>query len=154
VTKEQLCDMLESNDEAFWRPLTQHIAPSPILYNFSLTDLELLKWSTLELAFWLGHLASPIQVSHSLQNAKLQHIRAMEPLVKVELMLLNQSNTASTPRRLFAKLGPIKRIRLTSVFQRIGDFFLLIWIWICLMMLVYLPAVEPLSLYLAVPSEG
>jgi hypothetical protein len=32
-------------------------------------------------------------VPHSLQNAKLQHIRAMEPLAKVELMLLNQSNT-------------------------------------------------------------
>jgi hypothetical protein len=39
--KEQLCDMLESNAEAFWKRLTQHIAPSLILYNFSLTGLKL-----------------------------------------------------------------------------------------------------------------
>ena len=36
--KEQLCDMLENNVEAFWRPLSQHIALFPILCNFSLTD--------------------------------------------------------------------------------------------------------------------
>jgi hypothetical protein len=126
VTKEQLCDKLESNAEAFYRPLTQHIAPSPILYNFSLIDLKLRRWSILELAFWLGHLASPVQLPHSLQNAKLQHIRAMEPLAKVELMLLNQSNISSTLRRLFAELGPIERLRLTSVFQRMADFFLLV----------------------------
>jgi hypothetical protein len=51
VTKEQLCDMLENNVEAFWRPLTQHIAPFPILCNFSLTDSKLWRRSTLELAF-------------------------------------------------------------------------------------------------------
>jgi hypothetical protein len=50
----------------------------------------------------------------------------MERLAKVELMLLNQSNTGSTLRRLFAVLGPIERLWLTSVFQRMGDFFLLI----------------------------
>jgi hypothetical protein len=43
--------MLENNVEAFWRPLTQHIAPSLIMYNFSLTDLELQRQNTLELAF-------------------------------------------------------------------------------------------------------
>jgi hypothetical protein len=39
----------------------------------------------------------------------------MEPLEKVELMLLNQSNIASILRRLFAEPGPIERLRLTSV---------------------------------------
>jgi hypothetical protein len=34
--KGLLYDMLESNVEAFWRPLTQHTTPSPILCNFSL----------------------------------------------------------------------------------------------------------------------
>jgi hypothetical protein len=63
-------------------------------------------------------------VPHSLQNVKLPHIRVMEPLAKVELMLLNQSNIASTLRRLFAETGPIERLRLTSVFQRMADFFL------------------------------
>jgi hypothetical protein len=40
MTKEQLCDMLENNAEAFWRPLTQHIAPSPILYIFFFDRLK------------------------------------------------------------------------------------------------------------------
>jgi hypothetical protein len=43
--------MLENNAEAFWKPLTQHIIPSPILCNFSLMDLELQRRSILELAF-------------------------------------------------------------------------------------------------------
>jgi hypothetical protein len=50
----------------------------------------------------------------------------MEPLAKVELLLLNQSSIASTLRRLFAEPGPIKKLRLTLVFQRMADFFLLI----------------------------
>jgi hypothetical protein len=50
----------------------------------------------------------------------------MEPLAKVELMLLNQSNIASILQRLFAEPGPIERLWLTSVFQRMADFFLLI----------------------------
>jgi hypothetical protein len=51
VTKEQLYDMLESSVEASWRPSTQHIAPSPILYNFSLISLELWRQSTMALVF-------------------------------------------------------------------------------------------------------
>jgi hypothetical protein len=51
----------------------------------------------------------------------------MEPLTKVELVLLNQSSIASTLRRLFAELGPIEKLRLTLVFQRMADFFLLVW---------------------------
>jgi hypothetical protein len=62
------------------------------------------------------------------QSVKLPHTRAMEPLAKVELVLLNQSSIASTLRRLFAESGPIEKLRLTSVFQRMADFFLLIWI--------------------------
>jgi hypothetical protein len=73
-------------------------------------------------------LAPPVQASHSLQSAKLPHIRAMEPLAKVELVLLNQSSIASILRRLFAESSPIEKLRLTSVFQRMADFFLLIWI--------------------------
>jgi hypothetical protein len=65
-------------------------------------------------------------VPHSLQNAKLPHIRAMEPLARVELMLLNQSNIVSTLQKLFVVSGPIERLRLTSVFQKMTDFFLLI----------------------------
>jgi hypothetical protein len=38
VMKGLLYDMLESNAEAFWRPLTQHTIPSPILCNFSLIN--------------------------------------------------------------------------------------------------------------------
>jgi hypothetical protein len=47
-------------------------------------------------------------VPHSLQNAKLPHIRAMEPLARVELMLLNQSNIVSTLQKLFVVPGPMK----------------------------------------------
>jgi hypothetical protein len=47
VTKEQLYDMLESSAEASWRPSTQHIAPSPILYSFTLINLELRRQSIL-----------------------------------------------------------------------------------------------------------
>jgi hypothetical protein len=78
----------------------------------------------------------------------------MEPLAKVELVLLNQSSIASTLRRLFVEPNPIEKLQLTLVFQRMADFFLLIWICICLIMLVYLSAVEPLSLCLAAPSKG
>jgi hypothetical protein len=49
--KEQLYDMLENNVEASWRPSTQHIIPSPILYNFSLINLELRKQNILVLVF-------------------------------------------------------------------------------------------------------
>jgi hypothetical protein len=43
--------MLENNVEASWRPLTQHTTPSPILYSFSLINLELQRQSILGLAF-------------------------------------------------------------------------------------------------------
>jgi hypothetical protein len=109
--------MLENNAEASWRPLTQHTIPSPILYNFSLINLKLRRRSTLELAFWLGHLASPVQAPHSLQSAKPPHIRAMEPLVKVELVLLNQSSIASILRRLFAEPDPIENFGWLQYFK-------------------------------------
>jgi hypothetical protein len=35
---------------------------------------------------------------------------------------------ASILRKLFAEPDPIEKLRLTSVFQRMADFFLLIWI--------------------------
>jgi hypothetical protein len=38
MMKEQLYGMLESSVEASWRPLRQHITPSPIMYNFSLIN--------------------------------------------------------------------------------------------------------------------
>jgi hypothetical protein len=50
----------------------------------------------------------------------------MEPLAKVELALLNQSNTASALRRPFAEPDPIGRLWLILIFQRKADFFLLI----------------------------
>jgi hypothetical protein len=50
----------------------------------------------------------------------------MEPLARVELLLLDQSSIASALRRLSAELGPIERLRLTLVFQRMANFFLLI----------------------------
>jgi hypothetical protein len=52
----------------------------------------------------------------------------MEPLAQVELVLLNQSSIASTIRRLSVEPDPIEKLRLTSVFRRMADFFLLIWI--------------------------
>jgi hypothetical protein len=48
--------------------------------------------------------------------------------VKVELMLSIRSSIALTLRKLFAESDPIEKLRLTSVFQRMADFFLLIWI--------------------------
>jgi hypothetical protein len=62
--KVQLYDRLESNAEAFWRPLAQHTAPSPILCDFSMINLVLRRRSILVLVFLLGHLASPVQVPH------------------------------------------------------------------------------------------
>jgi hypothetical protein len=50
----------------------------------------------------------------------------MEPLAKVELVLLDRSNIASTLQKLFAKPDPIEKLWLTLVFQRMADFFLLI----------------------------
>jgi hypothetical protein len=41
-------------------------------------------------------------------------------------MLLNQSIIVSTLRKLFVVPGPIERLRLTSVFQKMADFFPLI----------------------------
>jgi hypothetical protein len=41
-------------------------------------------------------------------------------------MLLNQSNIVSTLQKLFVVSGPIERLRLTSVFQKMADFFLMI----------------------------
>jgi hypothetical protein len=67
-------------------------------------------------------------VPHSPQNAKLPHKRAMEPLARVELMLLNQSSIVSTIRKLFVVSGPIERLQLTSVFQKMAGFFPLIGI--------------------------
>jgi hypothetical protein len=52
----------------------------------------------------------------------------MEPLAKVELELSSLSSIALTLRKLFAEPDPIEKLRLTSVFQRMADFFLLIWI--------------------------
>jgi hypothetical protein len=49
--KEQLCGMLENNVKASRRPLTQHTTPSPIMYSFSLMNLELRIQSILGLAF-------------------------------------------------------------------------------------------------------
>jgi hypothetical protein len=114
--KEQLCGMLENNAEASWRPLTQHTTPSPILYRFSLINLELRRQSILGLAFLFVLQASPVQAPHSLQSAKLPHTIVMEPLAQVELMLLDQSSIASALRRLSVELGPIEKLRLTLVF--------------------------------------
>jgi hypothetical protein len=50
----------------------------------------------------------------------------MEPLAKVELVLSNQSSISLTLRKPFAELDPTEKLRQTSVFQRMADFFLLI----------------------------
>jgi hypothetical protein len=50
----------------------------------------------------------------------------MEPLAQVELMLLDQSSIALALRRLSIDLGPIEKLRLTLVFQRMASFFPLI----------------------------
>jgi hypothetical protein len=52
----------------------------------------------------------------------------MKPLAKVELVLLDRSSIVSTLRKLFDEPNPIEKLRLTSLFQRMADFFLLIWI--------------------------
>jgi hypothetical protein len=46
----------------------------------------------------------------------------VEPLAKVELVLLDRSSIASTLQKLFAKADPIGKLRLTSVFQKNGRF--------------------------------
>jgi hypothetical protein len=114
--------MLENNVEASWRPLRQHTTPSPILYNFSLRSLKLQRQSILGLAFWFVLPISPAQAPHSLQSAKLPHIIVTEPLAQVELRLLYQSSIASALQRLSVELGPIERLRLTLVFQRMASF--------------------------------
>jgi hypothetical protein len=126
VMKEQLCDMLENKSEASWTPSTQQTTPSPILYSFSLINSKLRKRNILGLAFWLVLQVSLIQAPHLLQSAKLPHTIAMEPLALVELMLLNQSGIASVLRKLFVELGPIGKLQLTLVLQRMVNFFLLI----------------------------
>jgi hypothetical protein len=50
----------------------------------------------------------------------------MEPLARVELMLLNQSGIASALQKLSIELGPIEKLQLTLVLQRMVNFFLLI----------------------------
>jgi hypothetical protein len=50
----------------------------------------------------------------------------MEPLARVDLMLLNQSGIASALRKLFVELGPIEKLQLTLVLQRMVNFFMLI----------------------------
>jgi hypothetical protein len=118
--------MLENSAEASWRPLRQHIAPSPILYNFSLINLELRRQSILGLAFWFVLRVSPALAPHLLQNVKLPHTIVTEPLAQVELMLLDQSGITLALRRLFVELGPTERLRLTLIFQRMVGFFLVI----------------------------
>jgi hypothetical protein len=124
--KEQLCDMPENNAEASWTPLTQCTTPSPILYSFSLINSKLRRQSILGLAFSLVLQASLVQAPHSLQSVKLPHIIAMEPLERVELMLLNRSGIALALRKLSVELGPIEKLQLTLVLQRMVNFFLLI----------------------------
>jgi hypothetical protein len=104
--KEQLCGMLENNVEASSMPLAQHTTRSPILYSFSLINLGLRRRSILGLAFLFVLQVSPNPAPHTLQSVKLPHTIAMEPLVQVELMLLDQSSIASALRRLSIELGP------------------------------------------------
>ena len=124
--KEQLYGKLGNNAEAFWKPLTQHTTLSPILCNFSLTSSTLQRQNILGLAFYFVLQASLVQVTHSLQSAKLPHTIAEEPLARVELTLLDLSGIASALRRLSAKLIPIERLRPTSALQRMVNFSLLI----------------------------
>jgi hypothetical protein len=124
--KEQLCDMPENNAEVSWTLSTQHTTPSPILYSFSLINSKLWRRSILGLAFWLVLQVSLVQAPHLLQSAKLPHTIAMEPLALVELMLLNQSGIASALRKLSVELGPIGKLQLTLVLQRMVNFFMLI----------------------------
>jgi hypothetical protein len=95
VTKEQLYGKPGNNAVAFWKPLTQHTTLSPTLCNVSLTSSTLQRQNILGLAFYFVLQASPIQVSRSLQSAKLPHTTAEEPLARVELTLLDLSSIAS-----------------------------------------------------------
>jgi hypothetical protein len=124
--REQLCDRPGNNAEAFWKPLIQHTTLSPTLFNFSLTSSILRRQNITGLAFYFVLQASPGQVPHSLQSAKLPHTTAEEPLARVELASLGLSGTASALRRLSAELIPIERLRLTSALQRMVNFSLLI----------------------------
>jgi hypothetical protein len=110
--REQLCDKPGNNAEAFWKPLIQHTTLSPTLCNFSLTSSILRIQNILGLAFYFVIQASLGQVPHLLQNAKLPHIIAEEPLARVELASLGLSGTASALRRLSTELIPIERLRL------------------------------------------
>jgi hypothetical protein len=47
----------------------------------------------------------------------------MEPLAKVELVLSSRSSIALTLRKPFAEPDPTGKLRLTSIFQRMVDFF-------------------------------
>jgi hypothetical protein len=123
--KEQLYGMLENNVEASWRPLRQHTTPSPILYSF-FDKLRTSETKYTGACFLIVLPVSPAQASHSLQSAELPHTIVAEPVAWVELMLLNQSSIASALRRLSVELGPIERLQLTLVFQRMASFFLLI----------------------------
>jgi hypothetical protein len=80
----------------------------------------------LGLAFWFALQASLGQVPHLPLSAKLPHITIEEPLVLVELMLLDLSNTTSARRRLSAELIPIEKLWLTSALQKMVNFSLLI----------------------------
>jgi hypothetical protein len=126
VTREQLYGKLGNNAEASWRPLIQHAALSPILCNFSLISLTLRRQNILGLAFYFVLQASPVQVPHLLQSAKLPHTIAEEPLAWVELASLDLSGIASALRRLSAELIPIERLWLTLALQRMVNFSLLI----------------------------
>ena len=75
------------------------------------------------LAFWFALQDFLGQVSHLPLNAKLPHTIAMEPLAQVELMLLNRSDIASALRKLSVELGPIEKLQLTLVLQRMVNFF-------------------------------
>jgi hypothetical protein len=67
----------------------------------------------------------------------------MGTLMKVGLELLDLSSTASAPQRLLARLDPIGRLRLISIFQRKAGSSLLILKWICSMMPAFLLTFEP-----------
>ena len=69
-----------------------------------------------------------ILLNSGLQSAKLPCIRAMEPLAKVELVLSSRSGIALILRKPFAEPDPTGKLRLPSIFQRMVDSFLLIWI--------------------------
>jgi hypothetical protein len=55
-TKALLYDGTENSGEASWSPSIKHIAPSPILYNFSLMGPRLLRRSKLALVSLSAHL--------------------------------------------------------------------------------------------------